>query len=172
MAQLKHTVAVGRVRYPAGTTATPELRELIDDSHWDDSEGAAVPAGSGPDAAAYDEQLAQLRELAAAEVEGRDKLIAEQRAALKATEAQVAELRAEVDRLTAEKADGAAPPDPAPEPPVDYMGQTGKQLKDEIDRRNFDREQGDEAYIRVEPPGNKPELAAALQADDARSAAG
>jgi hypothetical protein len=50
------------------------------------------------------------------------------------------------------------------------MARTGKELKDEIDRRNADRDPADEAYVRVEPPGNKPELAAALQADDARSA--
>jgi len=150
MAELLHAVAVGRVRYPAGTTATPELRELIDPKHWsdtDDTEQSAAPGG-------VDEaQLTELRELAAHEIEVRDARIAE-------LEEEIANLRQAFDPIGASKTAPAAPP-------VDYSGQGGKWLKDEIDRRNDGRDPAQ--VITVAPPGNKPEMVAALEADDRRA---
>lgn len=154
MAHLMHTVAVGRVRYPAGTTETPELRELIDPKHWSDGESTA---SSSPAAQTFDpalvEELEQARQLAAAEIEKRDQ--------------RIAELEADLGQLKT-----ATPPaadEPQTKPPalaVDpYEGKSNKDLKAEVDRRNDSRSA--DAYIQVELPGNKPQLLAALQADDA-----
>ena len=49
-----------------------------------------------------------------------------------------------------------------------YEAQTVADLKTEIDNRNADR--SDDDKINVEAPGNKPELIAALEADDAKHA--
>lgn len=51
---------------------------------------------------------------------------------------------------------------------VDYASWKKDQLEAEVDRRNEDRE--DDDLIEVEAPGNKAELVAALQADDAARA--
>lgn len=62
-----------------------------------------------------------------------------------------------------------APGNPATEgEPVDYASWKKDQLEAEVDRRNEDRE--DDDLIEVEAPGNKAELVAALQADDAARA--
>lgn len=156
MAQLTRTVVAGGVKYPAGTPETPELRELINDKHWAEVDPASA-AAAARNSAQTDTEIIELRELAAAELAGRD--------------ARIAELEAQVDRLAAELEHAGTVPNVEPDPePVDYLSQTGKALKDEIDRRNFDRDPDEEAYIRVEAPGNKPELAAALAADDVRAA--
>lgn len=49
---------------------------------------------------------------------------------------------------------------------VDYEGSTADQLRTEIDRRNADRAEDDQ--IEPEAPKNKPQLIAALEADDQR----
>lgn len=153
MAQLNRTVVAGGVMYPAGTPETPELRELINDKHWGEADPAAA-AAAARNSAQTDTEIVELRELAAGAIAERD--------------ARIAELEAEVERLTAAKP--APEPDPDPEPAVSpYLAQRKADLEAEVEKRNFDRDPGEEAYIRVEAPGNKPELAAALEADDLRS---
>lgn len=49
---------------------------------------------------------------------------------------------------------------------VPYSLMSKKQLEDEVKARNAERDQGDVDYIRVDAPGNKPQLVAALKADD------
>lgn len=56
------------------------------------------------------------------------------------------------------------------EPASPLAGMTVPELKDEIDRRNADRDPEGDDYIVPEEPGNKPELLAALAADEGRSA--
>lgn len=46
-----------------------------------------------------------------------------------------------------------------------FADQKVEELKAEIDRRNADRDPEADDYITPEPPGNKPELIAALEAD-------
>lgn len=147
MRALAESVVVGGVVHPAGTVATDELEALIPGRYWGDTQ---APASAGPSA----EELAEVRQLAAAEIASRDE--------------RIVELEAEVERLTEELAE-ASKSGPAPEP-VDYLAKSGPELKAEITARNADRDPAGEAYIRVEPPGNKPEMAAALTADDQRAA--
>lgn len=57
---------------------------------------------------------------------------------------------------------GAQPTDTVP----DYPSFSKKQLEDEVKLRNSERKTEDVDYIVVDAPGNKPELIAALVADD------
>ena len=65
---------------------------------------------------------------------------------------------------------GVADPASLDDAPVAYLDWKKAQLEAELEKRNADRDPDGDAYIHVEPPGNKPELAAALEADDASSA--
>jgi hypothetical protein len=62
----------------------------------------------------------------------------------------------------------AVPPNATPlEADVDWNTKTVADLEAEIERRNADRD--DDEKIEVAPPGNKPELVAAIAADDNES---
>lgn len=62
----------------------------------------------------------------------------------------------------------AAYPEKAGEPVrAPYAEWTNDELRAEIETRN--KAAGEDAQIMAEPPGNKPELVAALEADDARA---
>lgn len=94
---------------------------------------------------------------------------AAQAAAQEAEEKRLADEQAEADRLAAQQS-GQAETLAAASEPVDYESATKEQLEAEIAKRNQGRE--DDDLIEVEGRGNKPDLVAALVADDATQAPG
>lgn len=166
MRRLNRQVLAGGVVHPAGTEANDELEGLITNKDfWTDDEITISEADH--------------QEAAGGGAEATD-TVSERETALRA---EVERLTTEVERLTAENAelreqsgqpaedapdgnaDGqpAAGPDPVPPAPAeDYSESNVKALQAEIKLRN----QGRDTPIQVEEPGNKPELIAALVADD------
>lgn len=101
---LKKSVVAGGVVYPAGTAASPELRELIDDRHWTGEDST--------DTAAYEQAIAELDTTLAeraATISTLEAQVAERDATIGELEAQVAELRTKVDELTEAQPTAAAP---------------------------------------------------------------
>lgn len=66
------------------------------------------------------------------------------------------------DNVVVEDPEAGSPETTAP----DYGSLSKKQLEDEVKLRNSERKTDDVDYIVVDAPGNKPELVAALTADD------
>lgn len=148
-AKLKQTVLRAGKVYPAGTEATDELRETIADKFWDDVD--PEPAIDGGD-------LAEVRQLAAAQIAEHEKTIEDLNAQIDALKADNDDLRSQVAALSGNGADESDEPSAT----VDYDALDVEALKAEIDRRNEGRD--DEA--KVSKRGGKDTLAAALRSDD------
>lgn len=150
-AKLKQSVLRDGKVYPAGTEATDELREAIADKFWDDVD--PEPAFDGGD-------LAEVRQLAAAQIAEHEKTIGELEAQIEALKAENDDLRSQVAAVP-DSGNGADESDES-SATVDYDALDLEALKAEIDRRNEGR--GDDA--KLSKRGGKETLAATLLADD------
>lgn len=148
-AKLKQSVISGGKVYHAGTEATAALREAIAAKFWDDVDPA--PAGDVGD-------LAEVRQMAAAQFAVYEETIEGLNAQIEVLKAENDDLRSQV---AAASGDGADEND-EPTATVDYDALDFEALKAEIDRRNEGR--ADEA--KLSKRGSKDTLAAALRSDD------
>lgn len=148
-AKLKQSVMSGGKVYPAGTDATDELRKTIPAKFWDDVD--QEPALDGGD-------LAEVRQMAAAQFAAYEETIKDLLDQIEAFKADNDDLRSQVAALSGTGADESDEPSAT----VDYDALDVEALKAEIDRRNEGRD--DEA--KVSKRGGKDTLAAALRSDD------
>lgn len=136
--RLNKTVLSGGVVYPAGQAETPELAVAITNpEHWDGEPDPDIEAAVVAALAEHEAQLsARLEALAAAAA------------------APIQDPSA--DEPVAQ---------PTPAPTVDYRAMSKPALQAEVERRN-DARGAEEPLVQVAGKGNKPDLIAALVADD------
>lgn len=186
--RLNKSVLVGGVVYPAGADGADVEKAVTNPEHWDDFDESQVD-GVIDEAKALElitlanvsaERLGLLL-IAVAPLVVADPEAADVETLLDLvfnTDEGLTLLTGNVEKVVAlakERAAANAPADPAPEavadpaapqaPAPDYSGQSKPQLEDEVKRRN----EGRTTPLEVKAPGNKPDLIAALQADDKNS---
>jgi hypothetical protein len=163
--RLNKSVLVGGVVYPAGAEGADVEKAVSNPEHWDDFDASASSADGSIDEGKLLE-LVTLAKTHAGQVEALLGAIAP----LIDAEADVADLHdivfgsadgieqlSEHVRQVTTEAPSASP--------VDYSAQSKPDLEAEVKRRN----EGREKPLEVKAPGNKPDLIAALQADDKNS---
>ena len=154
VAKLKRSVLRDGKVYPAGTAATAALREAIPGKFWDDADPAGDLDGG---------DLAEVRQLAAAQIAEHEKTIEDLTSQIELLKADNDDLRSQVAAASGDGADeNGADENDEPTATVDYDALDFEALKAEIDRRNEGRD--DEA--KLSKRGSKDTLAAALRSDD------
>jgi hypothetical protein len=182
--RLNKSVLVGGVVYPAGAEGADVEKAVTNPEHWDDYDPSQVD-GVIDEAKAL--ELITLAQTHAGQVEALLLAVAPLVVAdpddtdagtladlVFNTDEGLNLLRENVQKVVAlvkERAAQAAPASPNPAAddvapaPVDWSAKSKPELEDEVARRN----QGRETPLDVKAPGNKPDLIAALQADDKNS---
>lgn len=151
-AKLKRSVLRDGKVYPAGTEATDALREAIPAKFWDDDADPAATTDGG--------DLAEVRQLAAAQIAEHEKTIGELEGQIEALKAENDDLRSQVAAFP--DSGNGADENHEPAATVDYDALDVEALKAEIDRRNEGRD--DEA--KLSKRGGKDTLADTLRSDD------